>query len=84
MLPEIRALMSYPAGFAQMRFKKFLFWSVLGSAIWDLALMLFGYYLISTQNFTILSVSVAAFLIVMYLLVKVAVGRIKKPAAAAK
>ncbi len=80
MLPEIRALMSFPAGFARMGLKKFFFWSILGSAIWDGVLILFGYYLISTSNFTILAVSIALFIIILYALVKYAIGRIKKQA----
>ena len=79
MLPEVRALMSFPAGFARMDLKKFFFWSILGSAIWDGALILFGYYVISTTSFVLLSVGVAAFFIIIYLVFKTAMGRIKRP-----
>ncbi len=77
MLPEVRALMSFPAGFAKMDLKKFLFWSVLGSAIWDGLLLLFGYYVISTSNFILLSVGIAAFMIILYLIMRMAMKRIK-------
>jgi membrane protein DedA with SNARE-associated domain len=77
MLPEVRALMSFPAGFAKMDLKKFLFWSILGSAIWDALLLLFGYYVISTSNFLLLSVGIASFLIILYLMMRMAMKRIK-------
>lgn len=68
MIPEIRGLISFPAGFAKMSFPKFLFWSVLGSAIWDAVLVAFGYYLHAASNIVWIMGAIALFIIVLYLI----------------
>jgi membrane protein DedA with SNARE-associated domain len=81
MIPEIRAIMSFPAGFAKMDLKKFFFWSILGSAIWDGALLLFGYFgytLAVTNNLTVLFAAIGIFVIVLYAVYRIAIARIKK------
>ncbi|MEM3791145.1 MAG: DedA family protein [Candidatus Micrarchaeaceae archaeon] len=47
MLPIVRGLISFPAGFAKMDQKKFYTFSFLGTLIWDSLLISFGYYFIS-------------------------------------
>jgi len=83
MLPLVRGLINFPAGFALMDPKKFYSYSMLGAAIWDIALVLFGYafgtYAFSEQsNIVVLSIAVAAFGIVLYAIYRIAMSRIKK------
>lgn len=47
LLPAVRGLISFPAGFAGMPVKKFLIATALGSALWDTLLFYFGYYALS-------------------------------------
>lgn len=70
MIPVLRGLISFPAGFAEMNFGKFMAFSLIGSAIWDVALMLFGYYLLSSQNLYLVMASIAALIIVFYIIYK--------------
>ncbi len=44
MVPVLRGLVSFPAGFTAMPKKKFYTYSILGSLIWDVVLMSLGYY----------------------------------------
>ncbi len=76
MFPEIRALISFPAGFAKMPLKKFFFWSILGCAIWDVILLLFGYYLIS--NAFVVATAVGVFALVVYIAYRLTLGRVKR------
>ncbi len=70
LIPEVRGLMSFPAGFAKMPLKKFFFWSILGSAIWDIVLMLFGYYVVSTSSVAIEVGALAIFIVILYFIYK--------------
>ena len=67
-IPEIRALMSFPAGFAKMPLRKFFAWSIFGNIIWDGALFMFGYYVLNVNNAVLVLAAVGAFAIVLYLL----------------
>ena len=79
LLPEVRGLMSLPAGFARMPLKKFFFWSILGSAIWDVVLFAFGYYLIGTNNIILIIWAAGLLAVVLYLVYRFAIVRIRKP-----
>ncbi|MDP3026517.1 MAG: DedA family protein [Nanoarchaeota archaeon] len=45
MAPGIRELVSIPAGFSKMDFKKFLFYTLLGTFIWTALLVSLGFFL---------------------------------------
>jgi len=44
LIPAVRQLISIPAGLAKMNMKMFLFYTAIGSAIWNTILALLGYY----------------------------------------
>jgi membrane protein DedA with SNARE-associated domain len=71
MLPEIRGLVSLPAGFAKMPLKKFYSYSLLGITIWDIALLAFGYYALNAHNAYVAMVAVAVFATVIYALFRI-------------
>lgn len=78
MVPEVRGLVSFPAGFAQMPLKDFFLFSFLGAAIWDIALIAFGYYALSTSSLVITTTAIALFVIVLYIIYRVALSKIRK------
>lgn len=78
MLPIARGLISFPAGFARMDLKKFYLYSLLGSLIWNVALIGFGYYALSTTNADITFAAIAVFAILLYVIYRVAIDRMKK------
>lgn len=78
MIPLLRGLISFPAGFARMPFKKFFIYSLAGSAIWDILLMLFGYYLLSSNNLYLAMSSVALLALILYAVYRIAVKKQEK------
>ncbi len=78
MIPEVRSIMSIPAGFAKMPLKKFFFWSILGSAIWDAVLMAFGYYALSTSNIAITFAAIGLFVVALYIIFRYAMKKMRK------
>jgi membrane protein DedA with SNARE-associated domain len=77
LIPVVRGLISFPAGFAAMPKGKFLLYSLAGTVIWDVALVFFGYYAFATNNVTLIFVAVAAFAIALYLIYAYAIRRIR-------
>jgi membrane protein DedA with SNARE-associated domain len=60
LLPVVRAIMNFPAGFAEMSQKKFFVYSIAGTIIWDAILIGFGYYAQQIGNVYLLSIAIAA------------------------
>lgn len=77
LLPVVRTWMSFPAGFVKMPMKKFLFYSISGSAIWDLVLMIFGFYAFNTNKAVIWLASIGILAIVLYSLYRIALRSMK-------
>lgn len=77
-IPEIRALISVPAGFARMSFRRFMAASLAGTFIWDVVLMWFGYRLQSTNSIYTDMVAVSVFIAVLYMLYRYGTGRMLK------
>lgn len=50
LVPAVRQLISIPAGFSQMDFKKFIFFTTLGSGTWVTILAILGYYFGANQD----------------------------------
>lgn len=50
LIPGIRHLISIPAGLAKMDIKKFVFFTFVGSALWNTVLSLLGYYFGKNQE----------------------------------
>ncbi len=77
MLPEIRSIMSFPAGFVKMSPPKFFLWSMAGSAIFDFVLILFGYYALGGTTGYILVTLIGLFLLGLYIAYRYGTGRIR-------
>ncbi|MFP3289530.1 MAG: DedA family protein [Candidatus Micrarchaeota archaeon] len=78
LLPLVRGLINFPAGFALMNQKKFYAYSMAGSIIWDTALLLFGYYGLAANSITSVLIAISAFGIVLYIIYRVAISNIRK------
>ena len=78
LIPEVRALMSFPAGFAEMPLKEFFAYSIAGAAIWNLMLMLFGFYLLSANSAVIVMASVGALALILYIIYALAIRHMKR------
>ncbi|MCL5675333.1 MAG: DedA family protein [Candidatus Marsarchaeota archaeon] len=76
LLPVVRGLISFPAGFAMMERKKFFLYSVAGSLFWDVVLMLFGYYALKSGSVYAAFTLIAILGIVLYLIYKAFLNRI--------
>ncbi len=77
LIPLVRGLISFPAGFAKMPKAQFLAYSFSGTLIWDVALLLFGYYAIHIRNVDLLFAAIAVFVIVLYAIYALAFRRIR-------
>lgn len=80
LLPVVRGLISFPAGFAQMDLKIFYAYSLAGSLIWNVALIEFGYYAFgaSSTNFILTIAVCSLFLQMIYLFYKASFNRIQE------
>ena len=78
LLPVARTVMSIPAGFARMPLKQFFSYSIVGSLIWDIVLMYFGFYLLSAHSASIVLTSIGVFAIALYLIYALFLRHIRK------
>ncbi len=65
MIPVIRGLISFPAGFANMDKRKFITYSMVGSLIYDALLILFGMYALSIGNIVELMAAISIFAVLL-------------------
>jgi membrane protein DedA with SNARE-associated domain len=68
MVPVLRTVISFPAGFAKMPKKKFFLYSLLGAFIWTVVLVLFGFYFLAVNNAVFVMEAIGVFAIVLYLI----------------
>lgn len=80
LLPVVRGLINFPAGFAGMRLRDFFAYSLAGAAIWTALLIGVGFYAqgLVVSSVYDLMVVLAVFFVVLYALYKVMVGRIMR------
>ena len=82
LIPGIRGLISFPAGFARMPPKKFFLYSFIGTFVWDIVLFTLGFYALSYalqgHHVYILFAIIAAVAIVMYLAYYFTMKRVSK------
>lgn len=74
-IPGIRSFISFPAGIAKMNIRRYVFFTALGSAIWNTVLVVVGYFLLdrwivfaeTTENVDIYIVIAAIAIIAGYI-----------------
>lgn len=80
LLPIIRTIINFPAGFAKMSLRDFVLYSLAGMIVWDTVLMAYGYVLksaIASNSISLILGSVGALCLVLYIVYKVARRSIK-------
>lgn len=82
LLPVVRTIVSFPAGFAKMDLKAFVGYSLAGILIWDTVLMAYGYYLLSSKSAAVVLGSVGVLAIAVYLVYRYSMHRIRRKAKA--
>ncbi len=78
LLPEVRGLVSLPAGFAVMPKRKFFFYSAIGTLIWDIVLMSFGYYALDSGSAYVTLIAVGLLATILYAIYALAMSRVIK------
>ncbi|MDE1824781.1 MAG: DedA family protein [Candidatus Micrarchaeota archaeon] len=78
LIPVARGLVSFPAGFAMMNKRAFFLYSFAGALIWDVALMLFGYYGLSSSSVSVTISAIAIFAVAIYIIYRLALSGIRK------
>ncbi len=78
MMPLVKALINFPAGFAMMNKKEFIVYSVAGSLVWDLVLIMVGYYGLASSNVYVVMSVIAVFAVVIYAIYKLGVSKMRK------
>jgi membrane protein DedA with SNARE-associated domain len=77
LIPVVRALINFPAGFAEMPVWDFILYSLAGSIIWSAVLVGFGYYAHGlVGNLYYLFIALAIFFVVLYALYRIMMKRI--------
>lgn len=78
LIPVVRGLISFPAGFAKMPLRKFFLYSIVGTVIWDVILMAFGYSVHTVQDIRLVVVLLAVFSVALCVAYLVAIRKINK------
>jgi membrane protein DedA with SNARE-associated domain len=78
MVPVLRTLINFPAGFARMQKKKFFLYSISAALVWNIVLTLFGYYLLAAKSAEIVLAGIGLFAIVLYLIYRYATSKMKR------
>ncbi len=76
LVPVIRTVMSFPAGFAKMPKKTFFGYSILGSFVYDIVLVMFGYYLLSAKSAVVIMTGIGVFAIALYIVYRLFMSRV--------
>lgn len=78
LVPVIRTAMSFPAGFARMPKKVFFGYSILGSFVYDVVLVMFGYYLLSAKSAVVIMTGIGVFAIALYVVYRLFMSKVVK------
>lgn len=78
LLPVVRGLINFPAGFAEMKAKEFYLYSILGCVLWNIALILFGFYALSISNTYVVIGITFAFGLALYLIYSFSMKKIRR------
>lgn len=77
-IPILRTIINFPAGFAKMNLKKFLAYTFVGALIWNIVLVIFGFYVLSAKRASVVLAAVGAFAIILYVIYRFASKRMRK------
>ncbi|MCL5679799.1 MAG: DedA family protein [Candidatus Marsarchaeota archaeon] len=77
-IPVFRTIMSLPAGFAKMPQKKFYAYSILGTGIYDIVLIVFGMKALTTNNAVVTLTAIGVFAIALYVVYRFAMSKIMR------
>lgn len=75
LIPIVRTVINFPAGFAKMKLKEFVAYSLVGIVVWDTVLMGYGYLLRSalvSNSVVVTLATVGIFVIVLYIVYRIA------------
>ena len=75
LIPVVRQLISFPAGFSKMNLVKFVIFTILGATIWQIFLISIGYFFSSDydavyKNAAVIVILSAIIFFVLYLIIK--------------
>ncbi|MEM0201045.1 MAG: DedA family protein [Candidatus Micrarchaeaceae archaeon] len=77
MVPVLRGLISFPAGFSAMNKKDFYLYSILGSLIWDILLVSFGFYALNGSSINTIMITIAVLAMALYILYLIIIRKFK-------
>lgn len=78
LLPVVRTIVNFPAGFAKMSLKTFILYSIIGILVWDIALTAFGFYVLSVNSGVVVLAGIGAFAILLYVVYRLGMKRMKR------
>ena len=77
LVPVVRTVINFPAGFARMPLKEFLSYTLVGIVVWDVVLMAFGYYLLSVKSAVDVLAAIGVFAIALYVIYAITLRKLK-------